>query len=91
MAQELEPELEPELERHKKMLSQSLDNLRPYLEPEPELEPKPEPEPWHFFLSHTQRDDGAKLLATEIFHGLEKLGYRCWLDVKMSRCDELAM
>jgi hypothetical protein len=46
---------------------------------------------YDFFLSHTQRDDAAKLLATELYSALAEAGKRCWLDVKMDRCDRAAM
>jgi hypothetical protein len=43
------------------------------------------------FLSHTQRDPAAKLLATEIYEGFAKRQKPCWLDVKMDERDEAAM
>jgi hypothetical protein len=46
---------------------------------------------YDFFLSHTQRDDASKLLATELYSALTEAGKRCWLDVKMDRCDRAAM
>merc|ERR1712232_570274 len=46
---------------------------------------------YNFFLSHTQRDNAAKLLATELYSELAEAGKRCWLDVKMDRCDRAAM
>jgi hypothetical protein len=74
-------------------------------DPEPEVEPDaPEvqewqpPDPpinapgqWGFMVSHTQRDGEAKVMAGEIYFGLKELGYRCWLDVKMNKCDIAAM
>ena len=30
-------------------------------------------------------------MASEIFFGLKELGYRCWLDVNMNKCDAAAM
>merc|ERR1711924_378860 len=36
-------------------------------------------------------DDAAKLLATELYAALTDVGKRCWLDVKMERCDRAAM
>jgi len=46
---------------------------------------------YDFFLSHTQRDAESKLLTTEIFYGLEKLGKSCWMDVQMDTRDANAM
>eukprot|EP01052_Picozoa_sp_SAG31_P028374 SAG31_NODE_2733_length_5173_cov_2.072724_1_plen_985_part_00 len=46
---------------------------------------------WDFFVSHTQRDAGATTIAAEIFFGMENYGRTCWLDVKMTKCDEAAM
>ena len=46
---------------------------------------------WHFFLSHTQQNGDAKVLARELYHELEKKGYKCWLDVKMTDQDMEAM
>jgi len=43
------------------------------------------------FLSYTQRDNAAKLLATDLYYVLSEAGKRCWLDVKMDRCDRAAM
>ena len=43
------------------------------------------------FLSHTQRNSDAKLLATEIYEGFMKRQKSCWLDVKMNERDETAM
>jgi len=40
-----------------------------------------------FFLSHTQRDDAAKVLVSELWTGFKDMGKTCWLDVKMSACD----
>jgi len=45
----------------------------------------------NFFLSHTQRDDAAKLIATELYSVMAEAGKTCWLDVKMERCDRAAM
>lgn len=44
-----------------------------------------------FFVSHTQRDAEAKLLAQMIYSGLEKMGKSCWLDVMMESRDANAM
>lgn len=45
-----------------------------------------------FFLSHTQRDDGAKLMASELYLEFNmQCGKSCWLDVKMKQCDIGAM
>ena len=44
-----------------------------------------------FFLSHTQRDAEAKVMVESTYYAFEKLGKTCWLDVKMSHCDEAAM
>ena len=46
---------------------------------------------WNFFLSHTQRNGDAKVMASELFHSFEKKHKRCWLDVKMPKCDKEAM
>ena len=47
---------------------------------------------WNFFLSHTQRDDAAKLLASELWAELKmKHGLDSWLDVKMPSRDSGAM
>lgn len=46
---------------------------------------------YDFFLSHTQRDVNAKLLAREIYDNLVKLGKKCWLDVMMESRDVDAM
>jgi hypothetical protein len=53
--------------------------------------PRNAPGEWDFFLSHTQRDAEAKLLASELWAELGRLGYACWLDVKMGECDQDAM
>ena len=46
----------------------------------------------HFgFLSHTQRDTEAKLLASELYLEFSKMRKQCWLDVKMPECDYAAM
>ena len=44
-----------------------------------------------FFLSHTQRDAEAKLMVSDVYYEMEKLKKSCWLDVKMTHCDEAAM
>jgi hypothetical protein len=49
------------------------------------------PGSWDFFLSHTQRDGEAKLLAEVLFSGLKERGHCPWLDVKMDSCDGAAM
>lgn len=46
---------------------------------------------WDFFISHTQRNDSAKLLATELFYSLRGEGCSAWLDVKMGSMSEVAM
>ena len=43
------------------------------------------------FLSHTQRDADAKVMVSDVYYEMEKLGKTCWLDVKMLHCDEAAM
>ena len=44
------------------------------------------------FLSHTQRDPNAKLLATELWTEFKDAHQkRCWLDVKMEQRDVAAM
>ena len=46
---------------------------------------------WDFFLSHTQRNPDAKLLASEMYYALTDLAKTSWLDVKMEECDADAM
>jgi hypothetical protein len=46
---------------------------------------------WDFFISYTQRDETAKLLAESLWAEFRAIGKRVWLDVKMMRCDEEAM
>ena len=43
------------------------------------------------FLSYTQRDPEAKLIASELYHELQDRSLECWLDVKMHERDEAAM
>eukprot|EP00808_Paulinella_micropora_P009436 g5510.t1 len=43
------------------------------------------------FLSHTQRDPNAKLIASEIYAGFKEQGLPVWLDVKMTERDVAAM
>lgn len=44
------------------------------------------------FLSHTQQDDTAKLLANELFFEFQgRHSMHCWLDVKMEERDQKAM
>ena len=49
------------------------------------------PGEWDFFLSHTQRNGEAKTLALELYAGMREKKKRCWLDVKMDKCDGDAM
>ena len=50
------------------------------------------PGSWHFFLSHTQRDESAKTLATEIWAEMKSyFNATSWLDVKMPKRDMAAM
>eukprot|EP00908_Phaeocystis_cordata_P016728 Transcript_28043.p1 GENE.Transcript_28043~~Transcript_28043.p1 ORF type:complete len:606 (+),score=179.04 Transcript_28043:124-1941(+) len=49
------------------------------------------PGQWDFFLSHTQRDDKALVLAELLFGELRQMGKTVWLDVRMPRCDRAAM
>ena len=42
-----------------------------------------QPKQWDLFISHTQRNAEAKLLALDLFNTLERMGYSCWLDVKV--------
>ena len=64
-----------------------------------ELDPKKpipdsinEPGAWHFFISHTQRDGDAKLIATELWAGFKDcFKAECWLDVKLPARDMAAM
>ena len=46
---------------------------------------------WTCFISHTQQEEKAKLLASELFASLTHRGYAPWLDVKMRDKSELAM
>ena len=46
------------------------------------------PSSWH---ATAQRSGDAKTLATELFYEMDKMGYKCWLDVKMPKQDEDAM
>ena len=46
---------------------------------------------WDFFLSHTQRDDKAVMLAELLIGNLQQMGKTVWLDVRMSRRDRAAM
>ena len=43
------------------------------------------------FLSYTQRDPEAKLIASELYHEFQDRSLECWLDVKMHQRDEAAM
>ena len=44
------------------------------------------------FLSYTQRDPEAKLIASELYHEFHRqFDVECWLDVKMHQRDEAAM
>lgn len=38
---------------------------------------------WDVFLSHTQRDPAAVVLASEMYYELKERGLAVWLDVKM--------
>ena len=40
---------------------------------------------WDFFLSHTQRDPLAVMLAEILYSELAKMGKTVWLDVRMTR------
>ena len=51
-----------------------------------------EPGAWHFFISHTQQDGDAKLIATELWAEFKSyFKAACWLDVKMGSRDMEAM
>ncbi|KAL1496628.1 hypothetical protein AB1Y20_014232 [Prymnesium parvum] len=50
-----------------------------------------DPGHWAFFLSYTQRNPEAKLLAFEIYNSLRDSGEAVWLDVKMAQCDTASM
>ena len=50
-----------------------------------------EPGKWDFFLSHTQRDGEAKMLAELLYYELTGRGLSVWLDVKMKVCDAASM
>ncbi|XRB18354.1 TIR domain-containing protein [Pseudoscourfieldia marina] len=53
--------------------------------------PHNEPGAWDVFISHTQRNAEAKLLATELYASLKERGLSVWLDVKMLDKNEAAM
>lgn len=44
-----------------------------------------------YFISHTQRNPHAKILAEALYGSLEKAGKRVWLDVKMTQRSMKAM
>ena len=46
---------------------------------------------WDFFISHTQRNPEAKLLALDLHHTLQERGFSAWLDVKMEDMNTAAM
>eukprot|EP01051_Picozoa_sp_SAG22_P013403 SAG22_NODE_1497_length_4292_cov_4.207966_3_plen_89_part_01 len=46
---------------------------------------------WDFFLSHTQKDDDGKMVATTIYYEMAQRRRTCWLDVMMGKCDVAAM
>ena len=46
---------------------------------------------FYAFLSYTQRDPEAKLIASELYHEFQDRSLECWLDVKMHQRDEAAM
>ena len=46
---------------------------------------------WDVFISHTQRNANAKLLALDLYGSLKERGITAWLDVKMKNRDEAAM
>jgi len=46
---------------------------------------------YDFFISHTQCDSDAKLIALELYGGFQALEKSCWLDVKMQKRDMEAM
>lgn len=52
---------------------------------------KVQPLHWDVFLSHSQRDDRAVVLAEALFASLKEKGVSAWLDVKMQRRDIQAM
>ena len=45
---------------------------------------------WDFFLSHTQRNGDAKVVASELFYSFKEMHKECWLDVKMPKADKEA-
>ncbi|KAL1496680.1 hypothetical protein AB1Y20_014274 [Prymnesium parvum] len=49
------------------------------------------PGKWKFFISYTQRNAEAEVLASELYNGLKDLRDAVWLDVKMQQCDSDAM
>ena len=56
-----------------------------------ETSPRNTPGAWDFFLSHTQRDADAKVIATDLYYSLQARGFAVWLDVKMNDRSEAAM
>ena len=49
------------------------------------------PGTWMCFISYTQRNDKARLLASELYQALKERGHAVWLDVKMGDKSEAAM
>jgi hypothetical protein len=50
-----------------------------------------EPGKWDAMISYTQQDGKAEGMAQNLFHTLEKKGWRIWMDTKMNKCNTAAM
>ncbi|KAK3238801.1 hypothetical protein CYMTET_51221 [Cymbomonas tetramitiformis] len=55
------------------------------------MAPLNSPGKWDIFISHTQHNPNAVILAEKLNHSFEKLGRTVWLDVNMQHRDEAAM
>ena len=79
--------------RYKKKLAKVHASINEELDPKkPIPDSINEPGAWHFFISHTQRDGDAKLIATELWAGFKDcFKAECWLDVKLPTRDMAAM
>ena len=79
--------------RYKKKLAKVHASHNEELDPKKPIENSiNEPGAWHFFISHTQRDGDAKLIATELWAGFKDyFKAASWLDVKLPTRDMAAM
>ena len=50
-----------------------------------------QPGHWDFFISHTQRNPNAVILASELYYALRERNSSCWLDVRMDELNTAAM